>query len=65
MAEWWLGPTTPDQCGQNPACIYILVADRLSEHTQQALPLVNRTCTYMCRSVTTIQHLQLYVSITN
>ena len=18
MAEWWLGPTTPDQCGQNP-----------------------------------------------
>ena len=17
--EWWLGPTTPDQCGQNPA----------------------------------------------
>ena len=19
MAEWWLGPTTSDQCGQNPA----------------------------------------------
>ena len=19
MAEWWLGPTTPDQCGENPA----------------------------------------------
>ena len=18
MAEWWLGPMTPDQCGQNP-----------------------------------------------
>ena len=18
MAEWWLGSTTPDQCGQNP-----------------------------------------------
>ena len=20
-AEWWLGPTTPDQCGQNPAIV--------------------------------------------
>ena len=20
MAEWWLGPTTPDQCGENPDC---------------------------------------------
>ena len=24
MAEWWLGLTTPDQCGQNPGqCMYI------------------------------------------
>ena len=21
MAEWWLGPTTSDQCGQNPAFV--------------------------------------------
>ena len=24
MAEWWLGPTTPDQCGQNPASFQII-----------------------------------------
>ena len=22
MAEWWLGPTTPNQCGKNPAFRY-------------------------------------------
>ncbi len=22
-AEWWLGPTTPDQCGQNSECISV------------------------------------------
>ena len=23
MAEWWLGPTTADQCGHIPECIYM------------------------------------------
>ena len=26
MAEWWLEPTTPNQCGQNPALFSIAVS---------------------------------------
>ena len=32
-AEWWLGPTTPDQCGQNPV----------------EVPLYTLQCTCMCK----------------
>ena len=24
-AEWWLGPTTPDQCGQNPVLQVLMI----------------------------------------
>ncbi len=30
MAEWWLGPTTPDQCGQNPVYYYLTSGEVLA-----------------------------------
>ena len=35
--EWWLGPTTPDQCGQNPACIIARLLIKLKYEQSDAI----------------------------